>query len=150
MVQCTIACQASHVEYFGLVSQLDERPTCANNVPMTEQVDFAKEPELTLGWRIQMALDTGGLKHSDLMSKFEVSRGTVSRWCRDISPAPKKFILNEIAVMCGVSPRWLIDGPTKDGGSGPDGGDRGGQPVVLPLTLRRTAPSSTRSLQRAG
>ena len=46
---------------------------------MTEQVDFAKEPELTLGWRIQMALDEGGLKHSDLMDHFEVSRGTVSR-----------------------------------------------------------------------
>lgn len=90
---------------------------------MTEQMDFAREPELTLGWRIQMALDAGGLKHTDVMEKFEVSRGTVSRWCRDVGPAPKKFILNEIAVMCGVSSRWLIDGvssnqPPEDGGPG--------------------------------
>lgn len=95
---------------------------------MTEQVDFAKEPELTLGWRIQMALDAGGLKHSDLMERFEVSRGTVSRWCRDVGPEPKKFILNEIAVMCGVSARWLISGPpTKPGG--PNGGPNGGLPA---------------------
>lgn len=87
---------------------------------MTEQADYAPVPELTLGWRIQMALDHGDLKQTDLMDKFEVSRGTVSRWCRDIAPAPKKYVLNEIAVMCGVSPRWLIDGgPSKPG---PDGG----------------------------
>lgn len=78
---------------------------------MTEQHDYAAEPEITLGWRIQMALDHGDLKHKDLMEKFEVSRETVSRWCRDVGAPPKKFILNEIAVMCGVSARWLIDGP---------------------------------------
>lgn len=86
---------------------------------MTEQVDFAEEPELTLGWRIQMALDHGGLKHKDLMDRFEVSRDTVSRWCRDIAPEPKKFVQNEIAVMCGVSARWLMNGPS---GRGPDDG----------------------------
>lgn len=88
---------------------------------MTEQLDYAKEPALTLGWRIQMALDEGGLKHADLMERFEVSRGTVSRWCRDDGPPPKKFILNEIAVMCGVSPRWLIDGPDDRTQQPPDG-----------------------------
>ena len=90
---------------------------------MSEQTDFAKEPELTLGWRIQMALDKGNLKQADLMSKFEVSRGTVSRWCRDIAPAPKKFVLNEIAVMCGVPARWLIDGESSKP-TPPDGGGR--------------------------
>lgn len=92
---------------------------------MSEQPDFAKEPELTLGWRIQMALDEGDLKHKDLCSKFEVSRETVSRWCRDIGPAPKKFILNEIAVMCRVSPRWLIEGPPKMPPPGGNGGHLG-------------------------
>ena len=76
---------------------------------MTIQHDYADIPPLTLGWRIQMALDYGHLKHADLMAKFEVSRETVSRWCHDASK-PKKFVLNEIAVMAGVSPRWLIDG----------------------------------------
>lgn len=87
---------------------------------MTIQSDYADVPPLTLGWRIQMALAFGGLKHADLMEKFEVSRETVSRWCRDHGAPPKKFILNEIAVMCGVSPRWLIDGSS--GPQGPDGG----------------------------
>lgn len=92
---------------------------------MTEQVDFVPEVPLTLGWRLQMALDHGGLKQTDLMEKFEVSRGTVSRWCRDVGPQPKKYVLNEIAVMCHVSPRWLIDGttstnPPDDGGPGTD------------------------------
>ena len=93
-----------------------------HNVHMTEQT-LAKQfvPPVTMGWRIKMALDHAELKSSDLEEKFEVSRGTVSRWCRDVGPVPKKFILNEIAVMCGVSARWLIDGknPHPDG---PDGG----------------------------
>ncbi|MGX9669956.1 hypothetical protein [Mycobacterium sp. HM-7] len=88
---------------------------------MSEQTDWAPVPELTLGWRIQMALSHADLKHKDLMEKFEVSRETVSRWCRDVGQPPKKFVLNEIAVMCGVSPRWLIDGtmpPPPQGGGG--------------------------------
>lgn len=87
---------------------------------MTIQHEYADVPPLTLGWRIQMALSYGGLKHADLMAKFEVSRETVSRWCRDHGAPPKKFILNEIAVMAGVSPRWLIDGIEPD--NGPTGG----------------------------
>lgn len=94
---------------------------------MTEQVDYAKEPEVTLGWRIQIALDEGGLKHKDLMEHFEVSRDTVSRWCRNIGAPPKKFIQNEIAVMCGVSSRWLMDGPGTSN-RGPDDGGNGARP----------------------
>lgn len=89
---------------------------------MTEQPYFAEEPEWTLGWRIQRALDHGDLKQKDLMERFELSRDTVSRWCRDIAPAPKKFVLNEIAVMCGVSSRWLIDGESSKPSGGPDRG----------------------------
>lgn len=77
---------------------------------MTVEAAHAAVPALTLGWRLQMAIEHGGLKHGDLVEKFEVSRATVSRWCRDLGAPPKKFVLNEIAVMCGVSPRWLIDG----------------------------------------
>jgi transcriptional regulator with XRE-family HTH domain len=89
---------------------------------MTEQADFAIVPEVTLGWRIQIALAEADLKHKDLVEKFEVSRETVSRWCRDVGRPPKKHVLNEIAVMCRVSPRWLIFGeqkptPDDDGGS---------------------------------
>jgi len=114
---------------------------------VSEQLDYAEAPELTLGWRIQMALDKGKLQQADLMSKFEVSRGTVSRWCRDIGPAPKKFILNEIAVMCGVPPRWLIDGP-KGPGPDDDGGSRlrGSNPA--PSHYKATRPGETPHLSR--
>jgi transcriptional regulator with XRE-family HTH domain len=72
-----------------------------------------------------MAIAHGQVKHSQLMDKFEVSRETVSRWCNGHGAPPKKFILNEIAVMCGVSPRWLIDGTTTD-----DSSTGGGQPTA--------------------
>lgn len=106
---------------------------------MTEQADFAIEPEFTLGWRIRRALDHADLDHSDVTAKFEVSRQTVSRWCRDDGPPPKKFILNEIAVMCRVSPRWLIDGvsskrPPDGGGSATD------KPVGYLDPMRPPAP----------
>ena len=95
---------------------------------MSEQADFAVEPELTLGWRIQMAMDHGGVKQKDVMERFEVSRDTVSRWGRDIGAPPKKFILNEIAVMCRVPARWLIDGESS--GDGPEGGSSAPRPVA--------------------
>ncbi len=98
-------------------------------VIMTEQPDFAAEPEFTLGWRIKRALDHGNLDHADLCREFEVSRQTVSRWCRDDGPAPKKFVLNQIAVMCGVSPRWLISGATSPSNSPDDDGTPAGKPL---------------------
>ena len=88
--------------------------------------DHAGIPPLTLGWRIQLALAYGQLKHADLQEKFEVSRETVSRWCHDHGAPPKKFIINEIAVMAGVSPRWLLDGTKPDNPDSPGGG---GNPV---------------------
>lgn len=96
------------------------------------QHDYADIPPLTLGWRIQMALNYGQLKHADLMAKFEVSRETVSRWCHDASK-PKKFILNEIAVMTGVSPRWLIDGITET--HSPGGGGAASAPIPADESL---------------
>lgn len=55
-----------------------------------------------------MALEYAKLDHSDVVNRFEVSRQTVSRWCHDIGPAPKRFVLDEFARMCRVSPEWLI------------------------------------------
>lgn len=114
---------------------------------MSEQVDYAEEPELTLGWRLQMALHKGGLKQTDLMDKFEVSRQTVSRWCNDVGAKPKKFILNEIAVMCHVSPRWLIDGVSYT--RPPDGGgSRTSYPVGYICPPR--PPAQVVEMRRAG
>jgi transcriptional regulator with XRE-family HTH domain len=77
---------------------------------MTQQVKLRRGvPPLTLGWRLQMALDYGDIKQSDLMDRFEVSRQTVSRWCNDVGVPPKKFILEAIAEMCHVQKEWLTE-----------------------------------------
>jgi len=68
---------------------------------MTQQVNYEDVPPLTLGWRLQMALDRAELQQADLMSKFEVSRQTVSRWCNDVGVAPKKFILEQLPSCAG-------------------------------------------------
>jgi transcriptional regulator with XRE-family HTH domain len=131
----------------GVSRNLDVWRSCADTVVMTEQAEFAIEPEFTLGWRIKRALDYAELDHSALMNKFEVSRQTVSRWCRDDGPPPKKFILNEIAVMCGVSPRWLIDGPVR-GNYPPDGGGEShlGESNPRPIHYSHSKPASITQL----
>lgn len=140
--------QASHDIYLAsacLILTNDRHASYCGG--MTEHAEVAAEPPVTLGWRIRIALDHGGLEQTDLMGKFEVSRGTVSRWCRDVGPAPKKFILNEIAVMCGVSPRWLIDGKTAN----PPDGDGGvsshlGESNSRPIHYLRTRTTRTAQL----
>ena len=84
-----------------------------HNAKMTTKV----VPPLTLGWRLQRALDYAGISHAELMIKFEVSRQTVSRWCHDVGMPPKRFILEEIAGMCDVSDDWLIGGSGETGGT---------------------------------
>lgn len=116
-------------------SHLDAWRTCAYLVYMTQHVNFGQVPTVTLGWRIQLALDYAQLKQDAIASKFEVSRKTVSRWCNDAGTPPKKFILNEIAVMCEVSPRWLIDGIAPDGHHPPEAPLLGGSSVGLSTGL---------------
>lgn len=85
-------------------------------------------PELTLGWRLKMALESGGLKSADLEEMFEVSRNTVSRWLND-KAEPKRLFLREIAMRTGVDYQWLLTGKSP---RHPDGGDGGVSLVELP------------------
>lgn len=90
---------------------------------MTQSSDTTQPaaiPAVTLGWRIQMALAQAGLKQTDLMDYFELSRGTISRWCRD-EATPKRHQLQQIALMSGVPFKWLQTGETPTGNA-PDGG----------------------------
>lgn len=89
---------------------------------MTHNIQADGVPELTLGWRIQMALAAAGLKQTDLMEHFELSRGTISRWCRDEGVPPRRYQIQQIALMTGVNAGWLETGiaPTE---TGPDGGE---------------------------
>ncbi|KAA0916428.1 helix-turn-helix domain-containing protein [Dietzia sp. ANT_WB102] len=85
---------------------------------MTHSIQPNGVPELTLGWRIQMAIDAAGLKQTDLMDYFELSRGTISRWCRDDGVPPKRHQIMQIALMTGVNATWLETGKTPTGGGG--------------------------------
>lgn len=96
---------------------------------MTQSSDTTQPagiPAVTLGWRIQMALAHAGLKQTDLMDYFELSRGTISRWCRD-EGTPKRHQLQQIALMTGVPFEWLQTGESPRQGN-PDGGDECPQP----------------------
>ncbi|WP_375546296.1 helix-turn-helix domain-containing protein [Dietzia cinnamea] len=77
-----------------------------------------------------MALAAGGLKQTDLMEHFELSRGTISRWCRDEGVPPRRYQIQQIALMTGVNAGWLETGiaPTE---TGPGGGETCPQSVSI-------------------
>lgn len=63
-------------------------------------------PELTLGWRLQMALHHGNLRAWDMADILQVSRQTLTRWMHDLS-VPRWLDLQAWAQVCGVSLDWL-------------------------------------------
>ena len=76
-------------------------------------------PELTIGWRIQMALTYAGLTTEDIAERLDVSRSTISRWSNDHGAPPKRIYLDAIAHATGVNPVWLKTGVP---GENPDPG----------------------------
>lgn len=67
-------------------------------------------PELTLGWRLKMAL--GDMKRDDMAALLGVNPATVSRWCADKGAAPKRAYIIQWAMATGVSAEWLEAGLT--------------------------------------
>lgn len=67
-------------------------------------------PELTLGWRLQMALDHGDVSVEDMAVKLGVSRATISRWLHDgwRKRPPRDPDLQVWARVCRVPYGWLI------------------------------------------
>lgn len=77
-------------------------------------------PELTLGWRLRMALEHAGLTAAEMMTTLGIeSRDTMAAWTHD-RRVPKKAYLRQWAMRCGVPFEWLLTGEyTSDpGGSG--------------------------------
>lgn len=69
-------------------------------------------PTLTLGWRLQMALDHGDVAVEAIALACGVSRSTVSRWLHDGGKRPRPGDLEVFARECHVPYRWLA--PTDD------------------------------------
>lgn len=78
-------------------------------------------PPLTLGWRLQMALDMGNMKAEDMAQHLDVSRQTLSRWMHDVGAPPKRPFLIQWAMATGTSLAWLATGVAASSDPTPDG-----------------------------
>lgn len=67
-------------------------------------------PQVTLGWRLQMALGHAGIKVQDMAAQLGVNRGTLTRWMHDVGAQPKRAYLLQWALSTGVDPVWLETG----------------------------------------
>lgn len=73
-------------------------------------------PEFTLGWRMRLALETGGLSVQEMAIRLGYSRSTISRWLNDQDP-PRPAIKAQWCLLTGVSLDWLETG---EGDPSPD------------------------------
>lgn len=64
-------------------------------------------PEITLGWRLRMAMEKAGLKADYMAAELGVHRGTITRWTHDIGSPPRPIYLRHWAELCQVRYEWL-------------------------------------------
>lgn len=76
-------------------------------------------PQLTLGWRLQLALHHADMKVQDMADYLGVTRSTLSRWMNDHGTPPRPAFTMQWALRCGVPHAWLRNGTE----SGPDLGE---------------------------
>lgn len=90
-----------------------------HDADMSEQATVGTVPELTLGWRLQMAL--GDMKVQDMADLLGVNRGTVGRWMHDKGAEPRRAYILQWALATGVSVEWLEHGTVPTNTPGPEG-----------------------------
>lgn len=73
-------------------------------------IEQQTEPQLTLGWRLRMAMEHAGLTAIDMARELEMGRDTVGRWVHD-ETVPKRIYLRAWAERTNVSYEWLVDEP---------------------------------------
>ena len=74
---------------------------------MTTNATNEHVPEITLGWRLQIALAHAGMGHQQMADILGVSRSTISRWLHDEGARPRAAFLKQWALACGVPFEWL-------------------------------------------
>lgn len=92
---CFLTLSLTHVRQVGYGS-LMTRQTAPEGQP-------AHVPELTLGWRLKMAL--GNHSAGAMARELGVTRATVSRWMGDKGAPPKKAYVQQWALITGVAAR---------------------------------------------
>lgn len=93
---------------------------------MSERANSRSVPDLTLGWRLKMALGDYGA--GEIARDLGVTRSTVSRWMADRGARPKAAYLKQWALITRTDYDWLDKGivtsqpDTDPGGPGSDSG----------------------------
>lgn len=78
-------------------------------------------PQVTLGWRLRIALERADIKAEVMATELGVHRGTITRWTHEIGKPPRPVYLREWAAICGVPYAWLAgDAADTSDGSGRD------------------------------
>lgn len=93
-------------------------------------------PEVTLGWRLKMALGDE-VSVQEMADYLGVSRASLSRWMADKGAAPKRAYLAQWALRTNVPMQWL------EHGIEPGDGDDGGSSATN--GYRTTRPTLTRA-----
>lgn len=73
-------------------------------------IDAPAAPEVTLGWRLRMAMEKAGLSREYMAARLGVRPGTITRWTHDESPV-RYVYLERWADLCDVPLPWLVSGP---------------------------------------
>lgn len=63
-------------------------------------------PQLTLGWRLRMAMEKAGIENNEMAQLLGVHRGTITRYTHDES-VPKRGFIAQWAAICHVPAAWL-------------------------------------------
>lgn len=101
-------------------------------------------PELTLGWRLKMAL--GDMPAHEMAEQLDMSRAQLSRWMADKGAPPKRPYLAQWALLTGVDFQWLVTGQASSQQPDP-GGSEAEHEALRRLT---DAKRNRRSARHAG
>lgn len=113
-------------------------------VRMADMSTAAQEhiPEISLGWRLKIALSYANIKAEDIATELDVSRQTVTRWMTGNGAPPKRVFVKEWARLTGVSLAWLETGQAPHGPTSP------GTPTAKPDKLASLTEAKRRRVQR--
>ena len=80
-------------------------------------------PDLTLGWRLQMALRQGGVQVQEMADELGMARNSLSRWINDRGAPPRAGFVKMWALRTGVPYHWIAFGHAETPAQGDlDGG----------------------------
>lgn len=114
---------------------------------MTTMTNSGRVPEITLGWRLRMSLESAGISVQKIADELGYSRSTISRWLND-QDEPRPAVMAQWALLTGVDRGWLDTGKVSSPPPTPPNGPRGGTDTLANLTHRKAARARTATRPR--